>query len=633
MTTTFDTNNNTESTQSTEVEKITIGETEAENRPKRSEREKLLHAGNVTSHKDLPTLEALQERLQRLNESQTSPDEELKALEALLQTRIAEHHEWQKTLVADFQQTQKSIASLIEEGNVGAAQSQWKHMQAVLRRINQPEQQKLEAELPPLSEAFDKLVEQKRSHASDARKALIDQMTELKDADLPLAQKASRIRNVQEAWKALGQVDEDDPLLQQFRDISQQAFEPCKAFFKERKEKQASNLIARNQLCEQLEAYVESRKDQEADLTEVNKLERQAREDWKKYAPVAQKKIKPLQQRFNEALSALREHRKGALKQHNAVKRELIVKAKALVEQDDLPGAIREAKQLQQQWKDLGPGSYKDDKVLWAEFRAACDALFARRDSSEGGSKPAGKKDAKTTARKNPEISRQLSQLESLLSLDDAAFVESREEFQQLNKSLKALLQAEFGSARNPVKEKFRKLEQRYRARQKASPDKKTLQLQEFASEQSAWLSEQEMTVINQKGQPAADDLTARQTEYKAVSDNHVSQLLLDRLQQLEANINAPAALRKIQDDNAQAAREICVDAEIMLGKETPAADKAIRMQQQLKQLEKGLGQVLATRADRQSHLQKAMLTLECMGPLDPALRTTLRNRLQSLKS
>lgn len=623
MTTTFDTNNNTESTDTVEVEKKNTGETEAENKPKRSERDKLLHAGNVTSHKDLPTLEALQERLQRLTESQASPDEELKALEALLQTRIAEHHDWQKTLVADFQQTQKSIASLIEEGNVGAAQSQWKHMMAVLRRINQPQQEALEAELPPLAEAFDKLVEQQRGHATEARKALIEQMTELKDADLPLAQKASRIRNVQEAWKALGQVDEEDPQLQQFRDISQQAFEPCKAFFKERKEKQASNLIARNQLCEQLEAYVESRKDQEADLAEVNKLERQAREDWKKYAPVAQKKIKPLQQRFNEALSGLREHRKSALKKHNAAKRELISKAQALVNQDDLQGAIREAKQLQQQWKDLGPGSYKDDKALWTDFRAACDALFARRDTSGDG---------KTGARKNPEISRQLSQLEALLSLDDAAFVESREDFQQLNKSLKALLQAEFGSARSPVKDKFRKLEQRYRARQKASPDKKTLQLQAFVLDQSAWLTEQESVVINQTGQPSPEDLETRQADYQAVSDNHVSQLLLARLKQLANHLDSPDALRKLQEDNALAARELCVDAEIMLGKETPAADKSIRMQQQLKQLEKGLGQVLATRADRQNHLQKAMLTLEGMGPLDPAQRTTLRNRLQALK-
>lgn len=631
MTTTFDTNNNTESTQSNQLDKKTTGETEADNQPKRSERDKLLHAGSVTSHKDLPTLEALQERLQRLTESQTSPDDELKALDALLQTRIAEHHDWQKTLVADFQQTRKSIATLVEEGNIGAAQSQWKHMQAVLRRINQPEQATLEAELPPLAEAFDKLVEEQRSHATDARNALIEQMTELKDADLPLAQKASRIRNVQEAWKALGQIAEDDPQLQQFRDISQQAFEPCKAFFKERKEKQASNLIARNQLCEQLEAYVESRRDQEADLVEVNKLERQAREDWKKYAPVAQKKIKPLQQRFNEALGALREHRKSALSRHNTAKRELIEKAQELVKQEDLQSAIREAKQLQQQWKDLGPGSYKDDKTLWADFRAACDALFARRDSSEGAK---GKKDGKAPAKKNPEISRQLTQLEALLSLDDAAFVESRDEFQQLNKSLKALLQAEFGNARSPVKDKFRKLEQLYRARQKASPDKKTLQLQEFAKEQSAWLAEQEQTLINKKALTLdTDEVAARRSQYQDLSDNHVSQLLLDRLAQLEAHQSSADKLRAIQDSNAQTAREICVDAEIMLGKETPASDKSIRMQQQLKQLQKGLGQVLATRADRQAHLHKALLSLASMGPLDPAQRTTLQDRLQALKN
>ena len=112
-----------------------------------------------------------------------------------------------------------------------------------------------------------------------------------------------------------------------------------------------------------------------------------------------------------------------------------------------------------------------------------------------------------------------------------------------------------------------------------------------------------------------------------------MSQLLLDRLAQLEAHQSSADKLRAIQDSNAQTAREICVDAEIMLGKETPASDKSIRMQQQLKQLQKGLGQVLATRADRQAHLHKALLSLASMGPLDPAQRTTLQDRLQALKN
>ena len=43
---------------------------------------------------------------------------------------------------------------------------------------------------------------------------------------------------------------------------------------------------------------------------------------------------------------------------------------------------MREAKELQQSWKKIGPTSYKDDKKLWESFRSACDDIFAIRNQA-----------------------------------------------------------------------------------------------------------------------------------------------------------------------------------------------------------------------------------------------------------
>ena len=62
------------------------------------------------------------------------------------------------------------------------------------------------------------------------------------------------------------------------------------------------------------------------------------------------------------------------------VKQRLVEQATALASKEDLREAISEAKQLQQRWKEAGRGGRKTDERQWAEFRAACDAVFARLD-------------------------------------------------------------------------------------------------------------------------------------------------------------------------------------------------------------------------------------------------------------
>jgi len=252
-------------------------------------------------------------------------------------------------------------------------------------------------------------------------------MRPLTDDSMPPAQKAKLVRALQDEWKTLGHSDDNDALWTEFSELARVAFEPCKQYFKERKEKQSANLIARNNICEQLEAFAATLTDSGAvNLNELTRLENQAREDWKKYAPVAQNKINALQGRFNAVLNTLRQHRRQLAQTHNSAKQALIDQAKALVTHEDLAGAIQQAKHLQQQWKDLGPGSFKDDKKLWADFRAACDALFARRDE-------AGKEKKQQTRQVSSAAREILRNIGALLALDDEAFSESRSQYNSLS--------------------------------------------------------------------------------------------------------------------------------------------------------------------------------------------------------
>ncbi len=619
----------------------TVEQTDAQAAPadtpptqKPDERARLQSAIHGTSYKDQPTLLALQKRLQRLvadtSLASTEADHDkdaaaLSELASVLDARLAEYDAWQRKMVVEIEQHIVSVTTGIAEGRVTEAQSLLDRSQNQLKRINAADQARLLAAITPLKEELTKLLDWKKFASSEKKKELIDKMRPLTDDSMPPAQKAKLVRALQDEWKTLGHSDDNDALWTEFSELARVAFEPCKQYFKERKEKQSANLIARNNICEQLEAFAATLTDSGAvNLNELTRLENQAREDWKKYAPVAQNKINALQGRFNAVLNTLRQHRRQLAQTHNSAKQALIDQAKALVTHEDLAGAIQQAKHLQQQWKDLGPGSFKDDKKLWADFRAACDALFARRDE-------AGKEKKQQTRQVSSAAREILRNIGALLALDDEAFSESRSQYNSLSTAFREAMTPDIKAERKALQEQFSKLSRQYEARLRATPDKKTLQMQQQVQARADFCAALEQQILD--GQ-LPDDIAALEQQWQAfdkIADDALDQILKKRFKQLQ-QIKSADALAALTSQQEQRGRELCVEAEIMLGADTPAADKAIRMQQQLNQLQRGLGRLQPGAKEKAQRLQAMELELLAIGPLSELARGTLQHRLQGLK-
>lgn len=639
-------------------------------KPRRSELEKLQKAIPGTSYKDLPTLLALQRRLQALKdapartpasddaanapnaaqaevqtetqlqtEGDTAPtqdastrEQEITKLATRLDQLIAQHHEWQRNTVSELEAAVVTLTKQLGAGQISESQSLWDRSQAALRRVNEEDQARLQEAFAPLRAELTKLLDWRKFASSEKKKELIGKMQALVEDETAPPQKARLIRALQDEWKTLGHSEDNDALWGQFSEAARLAFEPCKQYFRERKELQAANLVARNNICEQLEAYVQSLQDKaDPDLGELTRLEQQARDDWKKYAPVAQNKIKALQKRFNTVLGQLRQFKRTAAQQHNLAKAELIERAKALLTQEDLADAIRQSKDLQQQWKALGPGSFRDDRKLWTEFRTACDALFARRDENRAArNAPSG---ATAPAREA------LKEINDLLALDDEAFAESRPRFNQASKAFRSALTPELrGGERKALQDQFTRLSKRYDMRQRLTPDRKQLQLQQQVQQRAALCQSVEDQLLKD-GQPplAAAEFETQWTALDKVDDSELDQTLQKRFKQLGRILDADAAnrqqeTRELAEKLTAGAREICVNAEIMSGAETPAEDKAVRMQLQLNQLQKGLGRLPTGVREQLERLQQAELSLLSTGPLEPVLRSALQARLHKVR-
>jgi len=598
---------------------------------KRSESEKLQSAIHGTSYKDQPTLLALKRRLERLLQSDA---ENMLALDVtaglntLLEQRLAEYDRWQKKLVQEIEQGVAQVSARIAEGKVTEAQSQLDRNHNLLKRINADDQARLLASMTPLREELARLLDWKKFASSEKKKELIEKMQVLMDNTTQPAQKAKLIRALQDEWKTLGHSDDNDALWTQFSEFARVAFEPCKTYFKERKDQQVGNLIARNNICEQLEAYAVTITDSVINLNELTRLENQAREDWKKYAPVAQNKINALQERFNAVLTVLRQHRKLAMQSHNAAKVALIEQAKALVNSDDVSAAIQQAKMLQQQWKDLGPGSFKDDRKLWTDFRAACDALFARRDEISKEKRQQGRSSGNTSPAK--EI---LKSISALLALDDESFSDSRAKFTALADDFKEALTPDLKNDRKMLLEQFNKLSRLFDTRLRAMPDRKTMQLLNQVQAQANFLTDLEALVSAGSALSESVDVLEQQwLAFEKVTDHTLEQSLKKRFQQVLKLQSDNEGFAALADKQELRARELCVEAEIMIGADTPAADKAIRMQQQLNQLQRGLGRAPLSQKEKVQRMQSIELQLLAVGPLSALNRSTLAQRVHQLK-
>jgi hypothetical protein len=142
-----------------------------------------------------------------------------------------------------------------------------------------------------------------------------------------------------------------------------------------------ANVTIQEQLCARMEA-LKSEDDPEAIARQVRELQQQ----WRQAADVPRAQAEPLWRRFKAAhddVWARCEAHFAAQAQERAEnlakKTALCEKAEALATSTNWLQTAEAIKQLQQEWKTIGPVSRGREKAIWERFRTACDQFFTRR--------------------------------------------------------------------------------------------------------------------------------------------------------------------------------------------------------------------------------------------------------------
>lgn len=385
--------------------------------------------------------------------------------------------------------------------------------------------------------------------------------------DLSPLERARRIQTLQSEWKATGGSDspQSRELWACFSRAADQAFEPCRAWFDAEAERRRSNLTERERICSQLAGFVERADWDAISSTALERIRRTAREEWKRYGPVDRERLGPLRQRFEGLMDTVSQRIEAKRSVHHANKVELLKQAQCLLEHSDPEAAAGQAKQLQRQWKALGPARPADERALWKEFRTACDGIFAKRDAQRDRRRMRRDSLLEQAEAFTTRLEAQAGEVRPP-ELDDL-----RREGERLRSELQAATQQASREGVHSVDARFEKA-RRYLDRM----------LQQITSLKLC----QELAELKRLAELTRAWESGTGGPISPADASVLPPWLVEPLQRRWAAIETAEPL----PPEPEAARNICVRLEILAGIDSPPEDEALRLELQVKRLSEGMG-------------------------------------------
>ncbi len=223
--------------------------------------------------------------------------------------------------------------------------------------------------------------------------------------------KFNRVREVQAAWKETGPAprEAEEELWQRFR-------KACDTFYEQRKSVMADNQTAKEELCAEAEAMIDSN-----NWKETSERFKSLQEKWRTLGPAPREIDRQLWLRFRSACDAFfgnlktnaaqrDEDREANLKKKEDLCFEIeMLSGRELNEEEtqarmawqlsklsenfgknlhnpdmNWDEAAERVKNCQRAWRGIGPVSREKSDAIWNRFRAACDDFFAARRKALG---------------------------------------------------------------------------------------------------------------------------------------------------------------------------------------------------------------------------------------------------------
>jgi hypothetical protein len=448
------------------------------------------------------------------------------------------------------------------------------------------------------------------------RRELIAEMQALIGASEDPSALSKRIKLLQEEWRTMtkGIASETGQDWEEFQRASQAAYEPCRKFFDEQRALRQQNLDKRREVVTRLTAFEAAQTGETPDWRLIVDVLHEAPREWRSHFPVEREAGRVLEKEFEAVMSRLTARIDTWTAGNVAEKQALIRRATLLASQADGGEAAEAVKRLQVLWKEVGFAPRETEQSLWKEFRAACDAVFQKRQQAEDEYR-AGLAANKAAAEALCEEAEHMAQRSgSEPSRDTARMAELRAAFEALGELPRA-------EARS-LGVRFERAVGAYRVRLEQQKEADAKQAYANLFEAGRRIREMEWAkcggaAMGDQGElaRAAEDFIAAVRAWPPGG----AAMLKDRLAKVDALPETDAAARE------RSLRMLCVRAEILKERASPAEDETLRREYQVKRLMQGMGQGRAEEADWEA----MVMEWAGIGAIEPAAHEVLEQRFR----
>ncbi len=211
-----------------------------------------------------------------------------------------------------------------------------------------------------------------------------ESLSQLDDLKVAIVQ----LNELHEEYKHIGPVPKGDqePLWQRFKAASDAIYARRKDYFEELKVEFEANLVKKEALITEVQNFLAFNSDRITEWNAKTKEILELQKRWEAIGGVPKEKAKEINKGFWNSFKKFFSNKnqffkslEGQREENLLKKQELIQKAEELRESNEWDSAAQKLKNLQAEWKEIGPVPEKVRKETYAKFKEACDHFFNRR--------------------------------------------------------------------------------------------------------------------------------------------------------------------------------------------------------------------------------------------------------------
>lgn len=529
----------------------------------------------------------------------------------------------------------KDLRKALENGQLRECISLYEQCQARLRKLDDIDykpssRKKIHKNLNEISFEIQNLKKWRNWGMNQARQGLIDQLIALKESEehpKDLHAKLKAIRDQWNKWNKTGDFP-NQKLRESFSDAYNEAFAPCRAFFKNQKKQRKQNYKARKIICADLESLYDSTDwGHKPDWEVIANAIRQAKKQWKAAVPLNKKDWDITNGRFDEVIGKFAPHLERERERGVQFRQELIRKANELDEQP-IKVAIDKAKSYQVEWKTVAVRTRKKkENQLWTDFKSACDRQFQRR---------AEMYKERDEQRKKNTVQRQLliSELKSVNQLSQAEFQEASARASDIQRRWRQTTHSGKGKS-DSLDAEFNNEVAKFKKITKQAEKLKLESLFQLLNSKAQICDSLEQARYSTDSNSVVDE---SKMKWESISDNcgPFESRIQDRYSaacgMLEGGSADDAKFVDQTNENLEAKKSICLQLEVLADLDSPPAFTKERMEFNVMRLNEVMTKRVE-RSDPEDEIKNLLIEFWLTGPVPEEHFESINERFQSIRS